>query len=77
MFGGAPALQGIGRVVWAIDDPWGGSGRRLAWEDHPAMQQTEVVHCPGRAPSDTPSHFAFTPPEEWQPRRIRLWGASP
>lgn len=49
MCGGACALQGIGRVVWATDDPWGGSGRLLAWEHHPAMQHTDVVRCPDAA----------------------------
>ncbi|EYB67728.1 zinc-binding CMP/dCMP deaminase [Deinococcus phoenicis] len=46
MCGGASALLGVGRVVWATDDPWGGSGRLLAWSDHPAMQDTDVVPCP-------------------------------
>ncbi|PTA67794.1 nucleoside deaminase [Deinococcus arcticus] len=46
MCGGASALLGIGRVVWATADPWGGSGRLLRWEDHPAMQQTHVVPIP-------------------------------
>lgn len=46
MCGGASALLGVGRVVWATDDPWGGSGRLIAWSDHPAMQETDVVPCP-------------------------------
>ncbi|GAA5512238.1 tRNA-specific adenosine deaminase [Deinococcus carri] len=46
MCGGASALLGVGRVVWATGDPWGGSGRLLAWSDHPAMQETDVVPCP-------------------------------
>ncbi|KEF35104.1 dCMP deaminase [Deinococcus sp. RL] len=46
MCGGASALLGLGRIVWATDDPWGGSGRLIAWSDHPAMQATEVVRCP-------------------------------
>lgn len=46
MCGGASALLGVGRVVWATDDPWGGSGRLIAWSNHPAMQETDVVPCP-------------------------------
>lgn len=42
MCGGASALLGVGRIVWATDDAWGGSGRLIRWDDHPAMQQTEV-----------------------------------
>ncbi|ULH17161.1 nucleoside deaminase (plasmid) [Deinococcus sp. KNUC1210] len=42
MCGGASALLGVGRVVWATDDAWGGSGRLIRWDDHPAMQKTEV-----------------------------------
>ncbi|MBZ9713049.1 nucleoside deaminase [Deinococcus multiflagellatus] len=49
MCGGASALLGVGRVVWATADPWGGSGRLLRWEDHPAMQQTQVVPTPDPA----------------------------
>ncbi len=46
MCGGASALLEVGRIVWATADPWGGSGRLLAWSDHPAMQETEIVPCP-------------------------------
>ena len=46
MCGGASALLEVGRIVWATDDAWGGSGRLLAWSDHPAMQETEVIACP-------------------------------
>lgn len=46
MCGGASALLGIGRVVWATDDAWGGSGRLIRWADHPAMQDTVVVPTP-------------------------------
>jgi len=46
MCGGASALLQLGRLVWATDDAWGGAGRLIAWADHPAMQETEVVACP-------------------------------
>lgn len=46
MCGGASALLEVGRIVWATADPWGGSGRLLAWSDHPAMQETDIVPCP-------------------------------
>ena len=46
MCGGASALLGVGRIVWATDDAWGGSGRLIRWDDHPAMQQTEVKPHP-------------------------------
>lgn len=46
MCGGAAALLQVGRIVWATGDAWGGSGRLIAWADHPAMQETEVVACP-------------------------------
>ncbi len=46
MCGGASALLEVGRLVWATDDAWGGAGRLIAWADHPAMQETEVVACP-------------------------------
>lgn len=46
MCGGASALLGVGRVVWATADPWGGSGRLIAWSNHPAMRDTDVVPCP-------------------------------
>lgn len=46
MCGGASALLGVGRIVWATDDPWGGSGRLIRWTDHPAMQDTQVVPTP-------------------------------
>ncbi|GHF50397.1 tRNA(adenine34) deaminase [Deinococcus metalli] len=49
MCGGASALLGIGRIVWATDDPWGGSGRLIKWSEHPAMQDTEVIPCPDAA----------------------------
>ena len=46
MCGGASALLGVGRIVWATDDAWGGSGRLIAWKEHPAMQQTDVQPHP-------------------------------
>jgi tRNA(adenine34) deaminase len=49
MCGGASALLGVGRIVWATDDPWGGAGRLIKWSDHPAMQSTEVISCPDTA----------------------------
>ncbi|WP_407572934.1 nucleoside deaminase [Deinococcus altitudinis] len=46
MCGGASALLSVGRIVWATDDAWGGSGRLIAWDEHPAMQQTQVQPHP-------------------------------
>jgi tRNA(adenine34) deaminase len=46
MCGGGSALLGIGRVVWATDDAWGGSGRLIAWDQHPAMKDTRVTPTP-------------------------------
>ncbi|GAA4006004.1 hypothetical protein GCM10022631_16680 [Deinococcus rubellus] len=46
MCGGASSLLQLGRLVWATGDAWGGSGRLIAWADHPAMRETEVVACP-------------------------------
>lgn len=46
MCGGGSALLGIGRVVWATDDAWGGSGRLIAWDQHPAMKDTRVTQTP-------------------------------
>ncbi|MGI8748247.1 MAG: nucleoside deaminase [Deinococcus sp.] len=46
MCGGASSLLGVGRLVWATDDPWGGSGRLIAWDQHPAMTKTEVTPTP-------------------------------
>jgi tRNA(adenine34) deaminase len=46
MCGGASALLGVGRLVWATDDAWGGSGRLIRWDDHPAMQNTAVTPHP-------------------------------
>ncbi len=46
MCGGGSAMLGVGRLVWATDDPWGGSGRLIAWNEHPAMRDVEVLPCP-------------------------------
>ena len=32
MCGGGSALLQIGRIVWATEDAWGGSGRLIAWD---------------------------------------------
>jgi tRNA(adenine34) deaminase len=46
MCGGAIGMLGLKRVVWACDDPWGGSGRLIAWDQHPAFQKTRVQAHP-------------------------------
>ncbi|MBB6098370.1 tRNA(adenine34) deaminase [Deinobacterium chartae] len=46
MCGGATGMIGVGRIVWATDDPWGGSGRLIRWNEHPAFVQVEVLPCP-------------------------------
>jgi tRNA(adenine34) deaminase len=46
MCGGASALLQVGRIVWATADAWGGAGRLIAWDQHPAMKTTEVIACP-------------------------------
>lgn len=46
MCGGAMGMIRIGRAVWACDDPWGGSGRLIAWNKHPAFVNIDVVACP-------------------------------
>jgi tRNA(adenine34) deaminase len=46
MCGGAVGMVGLHRVVWACDDPWGGSGRLIAWNEHPAYTKIEVSACP-------------------------------
>lgn len=46
MCGGAAGMSGIGRIVWACDDAWGGSGRLIAWNEHPAFKEIEVIACP-------------------------------
>ena len=46
MCGGAMGMVQVGRTVWACDDPWGGAGRLIEWNKHPAYQQTQVLACP-------------------------------
>ncbi len=46
MCGGAMGMIGVGRTVWACDDPWGGSGRLIAWNQHPAFVDIQVVAHP-------------------------------
>ena len=46
MCGGAMGMVQIGRAVWACDDPWGGSGRLIAWNQHPAFTQMKVLASP-------------------------------
>ena len=46
MCGGAVAMLKLARVVWATDDPWGGSGRMIAWDQHPAYEGIETVAHP-------------------------------
>ncbi|MFC4456642.1 nucleoside deaminase [Deinococcus sonorensis] len=77
MCGGASALLQLGRLVWATDDPWGGSGRLIRWEDHPAMQTTRVTPTPypdleheGAALFATEAKRAF-PEEGWSLWRKR------
>ena len=46
MCGGAMGMVQIGRAVWACDDPWGGSGRLIAWNKHPAYVDMKVLASP-------------------------------
>ena len=46
MCGGAIGMVQVGRAVWACNDPWGGSGRLIKWDQHPAYTQTKVLACP-------------------------------
>lgn len=46
MCGGAVGMLEIGRVVWACDDPWGGSGRLIRWNQHPAYKKIAVEPHP-------------------------------
>ncbi|MBC7646962.1 MAG: nucleoside deaminase [Pseudopedobacter sp.] len=45
MCGGAIGMVALGRAVWAADDPWGGSGRMIKWNEHPAYKATSVSQC--------------------------------
>ncbi|MGY2895249.1 nucleoside deaminase [Deinococcus sp. UYEF24] len=46
MCGGGSALLQIGRIVWATEDAWGGSGRLIAWDEHQAMKDTNITATP-------------------------------
>ena len=46
MCGGAVGMVALSRAVWACDDPWGGSGRMIKWNEHPAYEDTRVTACP-------------------------------
>ena len=46
MCGGGSALLQVGRIVWATDDAWGGSGRLIAWDEHQAMKDTVITATP-------------------------------
>ncbi|WP_407541416.1 nucleoside deaminase [Deinococcus radiomollis] len=46
MCGGGSALLQVGRIVWATDDAWGGSGRLIAWDEHQAMKDTVTTATP-------------------------------
>ena len=46
MCGGAMGMIRIGRAVWACDDPWGGSGRLIAWNKHPAFVDMNISASP-------------------------------
>lgn len=72
MCGGAVGMVGMGRVVWACDDPWGGSGRLIAWNEHPAYEKIEVGACPfPDLETESAELFAVEamrvyPPEGWE-----------
>ncbi len=67
MCGGAIGMLGLGRVVWVCDDPWGGAGRLIAWNAHPAFQTTERWRIPSPTSSARPPNSS--PPK--RSRRIR------
>ena len=77
MCGGGSALLGIGRIVWATDDAWGGSGRLIAWDQHPAMKETRVTPTPFAdleregAELFAPEAKRAFPPEGWELWRAR------
>ena len=45
MCGGAIGMLGLSRVVWACDDAWGGAGRMIRWNEHPAFVQIKAEGC--------------------------------
>lgn len=77
MCGGAVAMTELGRVVWACDDPWGGSGRLIEWDQHPAFRGVSIVPAPfADLEQEAATLFAVEarsvyPPEGWQRWRER------
>ena len=77
MCGGAIGMLQVGRVVWACDDPWGGAGRIIAWNEHPAYKRTKVLACPfldlerEAAELFAPEAKKVYPPEGWVAWRER------
>jgi tRNA(adenine34) deaminase len=77
MCGGAIGMVRLARVVWACDDPWGGSGRLIRWNEHPAFERTEVAQHPfpdlEREASllFAPEAHRVYPPEGWARWRER------
>lgn len=77
MCGGAAGMIGMKRVVWACDDPWGGSGRLIRWNEHPAYEKIEVSACPfPDLEHEAAELFAVEahrvyPPEGWERWRER------
>lgn len=71
MCGGAIAMTELGRVVWACHDPWGGSGRLIEWNQHPAFKAVRVVPAPfADLEAEAAALFAVEarsvyPPEGW------------
>lgn len=45
MCGGAIGMLGLSRVVWACDDAWGGAGRMIRWNKHPAFEHIKAEGC--------------------------------
>ena len=77
MCSGALALLGLGRVVWACDDPWNGAGRGAPWGSQPAFAQLGVVAHPypdleaAAAELFAPEALSSYPPEGWARWRAR------
>jgi tRNA(adenine34) deaminase len=46
MCSGALAFAGVGRIVWACDDPWYGTARFVPWREHPAFERVVVTPHP-------------------------------